>query len=113
MLIWEWFWSSFWLLKSIKTKLKIKRFLEAICDAILDDFEIKWDRIGVAPGRPGGRGGAAGGLNSLTESDNLEKVFRITPWLPASGGGGSEGFAPAAGPLLVGGWLGGGWDRFD
>ena len=25
----------------------------------------------------------------------------------------SEGFAPAAGPLLVGGWLGGGWDRFD
>ena len=25
----------------------------------------------------------------------------------------SEGFAPAAGPLLVGGWLGGGWNRFD
>ena len=40
-------------------------------------------------------------------------MFCITPWLPASGGGGSEGFAPAAGPLLVGGWLGGGWDRFD
>ena len=45
-----------------KTKLKIKRILEAIWDAILDDFEIKW-------ARPGGMREAAGGLNSLTESD--------------------------------------------
>ena len=36
-------------------------------------------------------------------------MFRITPWLPASGGGGSEGFAPAAGPLLGGGCMGGCW----
>jgi len=48
--------------KSIKTEQKIERFLETIWDAILDDFEIKW-------ARPGGMREAAGGLNSLTESD--------------------------------------------
>ena len=57
------------MLQSIKTEQKIERFLEAIWDAILDDFEIKWDRIGVARGRPGGMREAVGGLNSLTESD--------------------------------------------
>ena len=56
------FWSPFGFRKSIKTEQQIERFLETIWDAILDDFEIKW-------ARPGGMREAAGGLNSLKESD--------------------------------------------
>ena len=44
---------SIWDPKIDKNRTKIKRFLEAIWDAILDDFEIKWDRIGVTSGSPG------------------------------------------------------------
>ena len=47
-------WSSFWVLKSLNTKLKVKRILETIWDAMFDDFALKWGRVGV--GSADGRG---------------------------------------------------------
>ena len=64
--VFELFWSPLWLLKSIKTKQQINQIFETVSDAIWSDG---WDPERLESGRPGGRGGAAGGLNSLTESD--------------------------------------------
>ena len=41
LLILEFFWTPCWILKSMKTKLKIKRIVETILDAILEDLGSK------------------------------------------------------------------------
>ena len=41
-----------WLLKSLKTDLKIERIVETILDAIFDDFALNWRHIGVGSGQP-------------------------------------------------------------
>ena len=61
--------ASIWSLKSLKTNLEIERILKRFWTRFWTILDPKCHDIGVAWARPGGMREAAGGLNSLTESD--------------------------------------------
>ena len=78
------FWEAFWAPKSIKNRSKFDIIPESVLEAVFETRQ----------GEAGGRGGAPRTLLVPTKQQGI-----LHARLPASRGGGSEGFASAASPL--------------